>query len=400
MVANHEVSDKQKKGTPSTASQEIGSNGTQQERWMEALDKEKAMLAEIGVMEQAMSRMVSRMEAAREERIKIKHEIAGTALLPGKDHVNYDNVANYHGVGNNVENIRVVDDNVVKYHVDENNVVNSSQAIQELGRMPRQGNDEKSTPLKGLELPDQDASMSKTGGRYNYSQNNGEDMERNTLYVKVDVEGLQGPLSLKYEVMQGLNSSDLVVRESAEHEFKEQVAMQIYQEQRMARSLVNDSFYYFDTPDSGNTGWDKVEHEEEMHPRTPLPNSGPKAAYTAPIGSSWRTEKGSRDESVVAKGRSSKLDPVMEPDDEEKDDPSSSDSSDGDGEQSDDDVRKKKKKKKTKVKLKKTVESDEVLARREKLRRSRKAAPDPKLCAALIKGVVKLKQMVTTIDRG
>ena len=147
--------------------------------------------------------------------------------------------------------------------------------------------------------------------------------------------------------------------------------MQVFQEQSMAQSLVNDSFYYFGTPDSGKMGWDKVEHEGKMHPRTPLPNSGPKAAYTAPI------------ENAVAKGRNSKLDTVMEPDDEDKDDPSSSDSSDGD------DVRKKKKKKKTKEKRKKTVESDEVLARKDKLRRSKKAAPDPKLCAALIKGVVK-----------
>ena len=72
MVANRPVHDKKEEGMPLSGSQEIGSNDAQREAekasWLEALDEEKALLAEMMLMEQEMSRIEIRMAMAQERR--------------------------------------------------------------------------------------------------------------------------------------------------------------------------------------------------------------------------------------------------------------------------------------------------------------------------------------------
>jgi hypothetical protein len=192
------------------------------------------------------------------------------------------------------------------------------------------------------------------------------------------------PFMVRESLLTALQSIDEEIRSRALWELKQQTRRYEYQCQLQNRQGVeraNHSLYYTETP--------KLE---------PVGTRG--ATYTAPPGDYWRSVSQLPAETMVTNVAASTIDSKLvgrqggKADPPDDDDPSESDPDEGESSHSEEE---KKKKKKTKSRKKKkshqSSESDseeEVMSDRERLRRSRKAAPNTTTVAALVKTAVKL----------
>ena len=347
MVANRQVQDEKEEGTPSSNSQRTGSVSTLRTievRRAEAVYEEERLLNDL-------ARLRSQTEAIEANLRRIRDE-SSNAILEVETEIQQSSRSCKARVETEIQGCSP------EY---------AKGPIDGVGMNPMKGDDVPLKSPKDLAAPAQGASSLTAGEKYNFSENYGEEGKKATRHMEIGMkmDGMKQPLRIEHNVVLELESTDPVKRRNAERLLKEQICLQMLKEIKMeeAHLSVSNSYCYEQTPQAGGPGRKGKMDDNKAEPR-PSPKRG--AAYTAPPGSSWRQNQPRR-----TRKRSESPVILQDPEVDEGDEGDEGESSSSPDEE----------------------ESDEEAARemeKLKLKRSRKAAPNPKLCASLIKTSVKL----------
>ena len=353
MVAIQPVGDYSEQGTPYSDRQRLGLARPQQDKsWDDADDEETTLLELMAQMQKQMLAVEARWSQHQEKKKRLQKSEEDKAEISERSrpdiNVRSGDIAGISG--------------------------NPTLPPGKVGNYPMQGDDSLSGSPKDLEVPPQEASTSTTEERYSYSPDGGDDVKGKTQQVELRIPGMLLPVKVDYSLVMSMHSENAKTKRNAERVFQEQMALHRYKEQQ----AIAEEMGVF-TPIVGSIG---VKGKEGPGTNRSIPPPKQNSAYTAPVGSSWRPNRPRTglDKSRNKATESDSMEEIEEQSEhEEGDDGDSSDPDSSEDESEEERVKKKKKKSK-----------DKPPDRKEMLRKSRKAAPNPKVCAALIKTMVKL----------